>query len=595
MPLVPSDIFSNGFTLSAYRDLWDRAWTATTLPQEPVAFNLAIIISFTGLTAQLPPITTTYVPKVHVELQPVDVSEPHHKCAPVRPLPGRSHTANASLCPQPNRPHHACECRKPSLCNPTPAHASGCRLDHKTVGGSELPAFEFSVNVRPPHASHLQYVRPLYCVRDTAADCTVWSLWRMLEPGHTDHSSSHQIGGSQLVHGRALDEYCRTELAASVRGRSTEDVRYLLRAIYVVAVSFRRLRLTELLDAVLTPTNVGRSMEIHQHESMSVDKLMLLCSGLLQVCENGEVDFSRDPMRQFLLRQNIPEIQSGHETMVRICLQHFRRAGEWLILKPWTHFLNTLASFGTHPFFRYALKHWHNHYRLAENTTNDLPAQLHQIIEVAVVRDLPDEEYLSIEKQRLTLDTGAMLCGFYHFNTLGHLYQQMGASPKRAGLFWLSSPSLCQIERSPPTKPCACESRPSLCAEDHDCVLRQAVLSALQHEMVLSVETVNSTPEATSLESSLSSIADTALFESAECSFLSEVSSIAEDLQDLALDADCASTMLHAADDFETHPIATSGGKYPNSNDYVHHEQQYGNAQWINDWQWINRTEFREQ
>jgi hypothetical protein len=224
---------------------------------------------------------------------------------------------------------------------------------------------------------------------------------------------------------------CRTEVANSVRGRSQFEVHVFLRAISFVAVTFRSLSARELFAAVMNTFDRPQArVQLPGLEIMfdNVNDLMRLCSRVLETHEDGSVDFSSSIMRRFLLESEVLEARQCHETVTRTCFQHIQQTEAPTVLRPWAGFWRQLTEAGHNPFFNYARKYWPRHYRLAETDTNDLPNQLHGMVELAIVAEHPKEEgYLNIEIRRLTLEACFNLSKRYGFEILEKYCRRGGA------------------------------------------------------------------------------------------------------------------------------------------------------------------------
>ena len=201
-----------------------------------------------------------------------------------------------------------------------------------------------------------------------------------------------------------------------------------------MSISFRRLHPTELYDAVLNLATQQKSTGSHfLTTQMTKDgiELVQLCSDLLTVYDGGELDFRIPTMRQFLLGSSDPDISNGHDSMTRLCIHYLEEAGRRLVLRPWSDFRQTVKDFTSKPFLNYVLKYWPKHYREAETPYNDLPAQLHHLIEMEVLDYTSEQDYLSIQIRRFTLDAGLALCAEHHFTHLEDMYQRMGGRALR--------------------------------------------------------------------------------------------------------------------------------------------------------------------
>ena len=219
-----------------------------------------------------------------------------------------------------------------------------------------------------------------------------------------------------------------------MRGRSRFEVHVLLRAITFVAISFRLLHKVELFAAVVDTVNDGIQIESQERRPewkimpATSNDLMRLCSHLLQTHEDGSVDFSKTPMRRFLLDSEVLDTRSCHEVMTKTCLQHIQQSESRSILRPSKSFWRRLTEFGANPFLNYARRYWPRHYRVAETEDNDLPTQLHDMVELAVVAEHPKEQgYLNIEIRQMTLDACLQLSLFHGFEILEKLCRRAGA------------------------------------------------------------------------------------------------------------------------------------------------------------------------
>lgn len=136
-------------------------------------------------------------------------------------------------------------------------------------------------------------------------------------------------------------------------------------------------------------------------------------------------------MRQFLLGSSDSDVSNRHHSMARLCLHYLGKAGRRLVLRPWTNFRQTVKDFASKPFLNYVLSYWPKHYREAETIHNDLPAQLHRLIELDVLDYFSEQDYLSIQIRRFTLDTGLALCAEHDFIHLQSTYRRMGGRAQR--------------------------------------------------------------------------------------------------------------------------------------------------------------------
>ena len=410
-------------------------------------------------------------------------------------------------------------------------------MQDKPHGSGPTTILQSVTRVALPTMNHSSFAAD--SLRCSIADCAVWSIWRLREARLREASQRNDSHANskivvESINTSMLEEQCRAESAESVQGCSDSDAQLVLRALYLVAISFRHLQAEELFDAI-TISDEAPQMPIstpHLCSINSADDLLRLCSKVLQVCQNGEVVFVKPAMPEFLLRQPLHESKTGHETMARLCLQHLRRLGMHLIIRPWSGILSTLSSFAKHPFFQYVLKFWQKHYRIAERLPNDLPAQLFQLIETAVVNHLPEEQFLSIEKRRVALDTGAKLSQFYDFPILHELCGQMGADSQRDNLFWLSKPlsdhGVLQA------------SRLEHCVEDSVCFPEKASAEPHMRDVEVVEHHGNVMFAGAQRGSAPSTLARSAenmsIFSDGETEFdLSETTSIADDLEDLAI------------------------------------------------------------
>ena len=241
----------------------------------------------------------------------------------------------------------------------------------------------------------------------------------------------HDDGDKQQHMSHLSLSICHSELKESVRGRSQLEVHLLLRAVSFVAVSFRLLHELELYAAVVSNTAqslVDTSASDSRVLPSSSNDLLRLCSHVLRRREDGSVEFSRTLMRRFLLTSEVLDVHSCHETMTRTCLQYIQQTESQTILRPSKNFWGHLTGIRSNPFLNYARRYWPKHYKLAESENNDLPTQLHDTIEVAIIADHPKEDgYLNIEIRRLTLDACLQLSLLYGFTFLENLSRRAGA------------------------------------------------------------------------------------------------------------------------------------------------------------------------
>ena len=233
---------------------------------------------------------------------------------------------------------------------------------------------------------------------------------------------------------------CQADIVTSVHQHAGPEIQYFLRAVGLVAISYRLLSIHELYEAVTTPLSPSHPQSDNFRESSAVgttEALMSLCSNILTTRADGMVDFSKRPMRRFLLESRLVNEAVCHETMTRICFVHLQRAGSLMVTKPWAKFYQMLDDFAAKPFLRYARKYWRRHYRLSESTTMDLPSQLFGMIEIAVKSELYEErlaessplgdDYLSIDVHQIVLATALDLSIFYSFDILKQCCEEMGA------------------------------------------------------------------------------------------------------------------------------------------------------------------------
>lgn len=152
---------------------------------------------------------------------------------------------------------------------------------------------------------------------------------------------------------------------------------------------------------------------------------MRLCAGLLAVSQNGTVAFKKPALLDFFRDEGVSRVEQGHESMATLCF-HYLKQARANIIKPWRHFRQTLRKLPSHPFLKYVLRYWPKHYRRAESLHNSLPAQLHQLLEVAVSDSFPKQQY-PIAIRRMTLNCGLAFCKNNNFVHLSRLYHDMGA------------------------------------------------------------------------------------------------------------------------------------------------------------------------
>ena len=227
---------------------------------------------------------------------------------------------------------------------------------------------------------------------------------------------------------------CRVQLSKAVANRGELDVHYMVKAFACVALSARSLSLTELYDAVatsITAPAISGSEEVLEGLPGSPLELMRLCSDVLAVRRNGDVEFSHNSMRDYLFHAQLLDAGKAHETLARLCLQQLRRAKIGFMLDPKISSWNSLSAFSQHPFLRYACRHWPRHYLAAEGSTNGLPSLLYETIEQSVALAYSAEDHLYIEIRQISLDLALKLSEHHDFQILGDMCRKMGADASR--------------------------------------------------------------------------------------------------------------------------------------------------------------------
>lgn len=233
----------------------------------------------------------------------------------------------------------------------------------------------------------------------------------------------------QMLHGsseRVVPD-CWRILKDALRGRSKTETYLSLRAFSLIAISFRLLHLSELYAAVITPVRESSGPLLMTNMTLALtcpDDLLKLCSSVIAIRGDGRVDFAQTAMNDFLFRYHLLDAGVCHEIMTKICLHHLHPAESETQATLMETNVMILPDTLRDAFDRYARENWHQHYRLCEEASNDLPECLRQLIETDVVSILSGKEYLSIEIQQIILSVGLKVSILHSFPILEQLCRQ---------------------------------------------------------------------------------------------------------------------------------------------------------------------------
>ena len=309
-------------------------------------------------------------------------------------------------------------------------------MDRDTENGAHYRSLTRDLTLESRHSDvdaheDRAWFREYFNAGDGICDGAVWLSWtrhirgeRLFEPNIADPSQNWPPC--------SIQERCGAELLASARGRSWLELNVLFKTLHVAATAQDRLHEEALYEAVMIDMGDGEGASdsfARISAKGDITRFMSLCQGLLSTATDGGVEFRMRGMRHFLLRSNLPEVGDGHETISRICLRKLKELASMLVVRPWTGFRQLLGRCSPLSLVDYVLRYWPLHYRLSESLANDMPALLHQTIEVAVEHMVSNTmQHYEIELRRETLNVGLYMCDLYGFTVLHGIYKHLGAS-----------------------------------------------------------------------------------------------------------------------------------------------------------------------
>jgi hypothetical protein len=228
---------------------------------------------------------------------------------------------------------------------------------------------------------------------------------------------------------------CVSALECAFRDRSTREAKAILEALQWVTFAQRPLEQQELSEALGTDLALDiRSKAFHSN----VDKMQYgweilhWCREILKIDENGLVDFHDTEMRIFILSPEFEQITGlhtvdAHEMIATVCVKHLQCESAKTILKSWLSTGRWVRSRKLKCHLQsYSITFWPDHYRIAQHSSRNLSAMIHQAI-IAAVSASVEEEFACGPKSKTKMNIGLAICSKYDFYILGQMYLEMGA------------------------------------------------------------------------------------------------------------------------------------------------------------------------
>ncbi len=332
-----------------------------------------------------------------------------------------------------------------------------------------LPLKLLDANSRPwtlerPHSDtsnteRLMATTNLYCDVVDFNDCLYWATLRLIRCKfiiNRVQPSKLTDAGQRLAYLRlknCVDQVSESPVALQPKpplaqaqveyqiGAVSDTQRRLLLEILEWNTYCRRpLEPRELLVALSTKTELDRQRLTMPHASQlpkltSEGEMLEICKGLLELSEDGVLDFVDHAVKTFLMS---PEAQSlgirsaseAHETMAAVCLRHIACLTQQAILRPWVLIGRVLRGEIDRCRFRdYSILYWHEHFRVAKPTSRYLPFLLHHTAQAAFkLESCPSEDTIPNTSPQWNINGGLWVCSLFDSKILGQTYLDMGAS-----------------------------------------------------------------------------------------------------------------------------------------------------------------------
>lgn len=260
-----------------------------------------------------------------------------------------------------------------------------------------------------------------------------WLIWQEYEPISVLRQPPWTFIDDSDGHAGLSDteiSSCRHSLLILFDTRSAEEIRIALLMVYFVSNSFRRLSLSELVEAVrcstLSESDCRGRLEHDASPCLPHDHLLNICSPLLENDADGNIVFLEPSMKRFISTVQLPGLEHGHGTMTQMCFAQIRQLGATFIVRPWKRFREWFRSCRDWPLFRYVASYWWCHYRLAAASRKDLSAELIRIVNIAFAGQSLGQTPILL--QRRMLNAGYGVAQVYGLPELKTILQNMGAS-----------------------------------------------------------------------------------------------------------------------------------------------------------------------
>lgn len=273
----------------------------------------------------------------------------------------------------------------------------------------------------------------LRCGQLELSDMVAWLIWQEYEPISVLRQPPWTFIDDSDGHAGLSDteiSSCRHSLLILFDTRSAEEIRIALLMVYFVSNSFRRLSLSELVEAVrcstLSESDCRGRLEHDASPCLPHDHLLNICSPLLENDADGNIVFLEPSMKRFISTVQLPGLEHGHGTMTQMCFAQIRQLGATFIVRPWKRFREWFRSCRDWPLFRYVASYWWCHYRLAAASRKDLSAELIRIVNIAFAGQSLGQTPILL--QRRMLNAGYGVAQVYGLPELKTILQNMGAS-----------------------------------------------------------------------------------------------------------------------------------------------------------------------
>jgi hypothetical protein len=224
-------------------------------------------------------------------------------------------------------------------------------------------------------------------------------------------------------------------LEHTIRYRTTAESKAIFEALQWVAFALRPLEQQELCEALGTNLAFNISSDT-LHDSINKgqcgQRILHHCRQILNVDENGLVDFHDAGMRVFVLSPQFVQVtglhmMDAHEMIATVCIRHLQCESVETIVKPWLSPGRWLRAreLKCH-LWSYSVTFWPNHYRIAQCSSRYLSATLNRVITDAVAARA-EPECAAEPKSKIKMNTGLEICSRYDLYVLGQTYLEMGA------------------------------------------------------------------------------------------------------------------------------------------------------------------------